>query len=760
VKYISVAALPANTYANGSSGVGATLTANANGALSVDGVAVAMSDRVMIKDEATQSHNGIYVVTAVGDGSNPYVLTRSTDMDQSSEIQGAFALATAGGTNANTGWVVTSSGPYTVGTTDIVFSKFTTVGITAGNGLQQIGTVLSVLSANSSRVVVSGSGVDLASGVVTPGTYPKVMVDTYGRVVGSASLVAGDIPTISESQVTNLTTDLASKLPLAGGTMSGGINLGSNKITGLANGTNPTDAAAFGQLPTSASTIGGLMASNNLSDVANVATSFGNIKQAASFSSTGVVRRTVFNVMDYGAVGNGTTDDYTAIAAAITDAAVNGGTVYLPSGFTFLTGSTIVLPSKVALQGGGRTSTTLTLANGVNSYLLSVAGSGSSFVTDIEIYDLKINGNALNQGTFNNWINLFQVQRFKLHGCWITNAGGSRGNGVQYSEYYNNHFDTGKNGSTAIALGGGGGATAGSIYNRVYGNFVTGFTGGINIDDVTNLTHDNIVYGNHFFDDNWASSGGTRTGGDCILIGGANTFRNTVTGNIVSTYGEDGIRLTDSTSFNTVTGNTVTSIHRYGIVLATSNVFNTITGNTVDTCGSHGLFIDGGSAENTITGNTFSNNSNTGVYLNSGCQDNVISSNVVYGNTVRGIYVLSTNGGNTIKGNRVNGVGVTTHGIYLLSTPSNTVQGNIVKNCTSTGIRVEDSLGSATQNNIITGNRVYDDQATKTQTTGINETGSHVPDNNTYTNNDVTGNKTTGMSLVGPSNVVGNNQGF
>jgi hypothetical protein len=53
-------ALPANTYANGTSGVGATLTANANGALTVDGYAVAAGDRVLVKDEAVGANNGLY----------------------------------------------------------------------------------------------------------------------------------------------------------------------------------------------------------------------------------------------------------------------------------------------------------------------------------------------------------------------------------------------------------------------------------------------------------------------------------------------------------------------------------------------------------------------------------------------------------------------------------------------------------------------------------------------------------------------------
>jgi len=47
--------------------------------------------------------------------------------------------------------------------------------------------------------------------VGTAGTYTKVTTDAKGRVTAGASLVAGDIPNIAESQVTNLVADLAAK---------------------------------------------------------------------------------------------------------------------------------------------------------------------------------------------------------------------------------------------------------------------------------------------------------------------------------------------------------------------------------------------------------------------------------------------------------------------------------------------------------------------------------------------------------------------
>jgi hypothetical protein len=125
----TTAALPSCTYNNGSSGVGATLTATANGALSVDSTAVAATNRILVKNEVNQAYNGVYVVTQTGSAGAPFILTRATDFDTAGSgvdqiDAGDFFLITAGSTLANTSWVQQTPLPITVGTTGIVFSQF------------------------------------------------------------------------------------------------------------------------------------------------------------------------------------------------------------------------------------------------------------------------------------------------------------------------------------------------------------------------------------------------------------------------------------------------------------------------------------------------------------------------------------------------------------------------------------------------------------------------------------------------------------
>jgi hypothetical protein len=119
----TTAALPSNT-ASGS-GPGKTLTAVANGALSVDSVATVQGDRVLVKDESTGADNGIYDVTDPGSAGSPYVLTRSEDADLDEEVtSGMFTWIEEGTTNAETFWVLTTVNPITVDTTALVFEKF------------------------------------------------------------------------------------------------------------------------------------------------------------------------------------------------------------------------------------------------------------------------------------------------------------------------------------------------------------------------------------------------------------------------------------------------------------------------------------------------------------------------------------------------------------------------------------------------------------------------------------------------------------
>lgn len=124
---VASTALLTVTYANGSSGVGATLTnAGAQAALSLDGVSLAAGDRVLVKDQSSQFQNGIYSVTTIGSGATNWVLTRSTDCDEASDMaRGMFTVVDHGSAYACTLWVQTATGSFVVGTSVLVWEQAT-----------------------------------------------------------------------------------------------------------------------------------------------------------------------------------------------------------------------------------------------------------------------------------------------------------------------------------------------------------------------------------------------------------------------------------------------------------------------------------------------------------------------------------------------------------------------------------------------------------------------------------------------------------
>lgn len=106
------------TYANGTAGVGATLTNNGTlGALSIDGSAVAASDRILVKDQTSAAHNGIYTVTNTGSAVTAWVLTRVTDADTNAELGSAVVTVTSGTANGGRVYMTFFKATDTVGTT-------------------------------------------------------------------------------------------------------------------------------------------------------------------------------------------------------------------------------------------------------------------------------------------------------------------------------------------------------------------------------------------------------------------------------------------------------------------------------------------------------------------------------------------------------------------------------------------------------------------------------------------------------------------
>jgi len=94
----------------------------------LDGVTLAADDRVLLKNQSTQSQNGIYVFASAG-----AALTRATDSDAWAEITGSLVFVDEGTTNADTAYYCTANSGGTLGSTAITYAQDGSGGLTTSN---------------------------------------------------------------------------------------------------------------------------------------------------------------------------------------------------------------------------------------------------------------------------------------------------------------------------------------------------------------------------------------------------------------------------------------------------------------------------------------------------------------------------------------------------------------------------------------------------------------------------------------------------
>ena len=159
VVYATAAVLPNSPAYNqpggAGDGVGATLTANANAALVIDGVTLTSPTdngiRVLIKDQASAIQNGVYVVTEAGSGSTPWQLTRSADTDtyeiasSNGLSEGSTFYVEAGDTNAGSTFTCNTQGTIVFDTTAITFALVSSaLTYTGGTNINVSGLTISL----------------------------------------------------------------------------------------------------------------------------------------------------------------------------------------------------------------------------------------------------------------------------------------------------------------------------------------------------------------------------------------------------------------------------------------------------------------------------------------------------------------------------------------------------------------------------------------------------------------------------------------
>ena len=204
---------------------GTLSTSFANGQ-TVDGVTLVTGDRILIKDQATGSENGIYTVNSSG------APTRATDFDSNAEVtSGAFTFVEEGTVNGDGGFVLTTNDPITVGTTSLTFVQFSGAGqITAGTGLSKSGNTLNVNI--GSDVQAYDAGLTSIAGLATAAN--KMIYTSASDTYAVTDLTAAARTVLDDSTVSDMRTTLG----VAIGSDVQAYDAGLTSIAGLATDAN------------------------------------------------------------------------------------------------------------------------------------------------------------------------------------------------------------------------------------------------------------------------------------------------------------------------------------------------------------------------------------------------------------------------------------------------------------------------------------------------------------------------------------------
>jgi len=294
-----------------------------------------------------------------------------------------------------------------------------------GNDSIAGGTGNSILSGGyGSDTMVSSSGSDTMHG----GTGNNLLVGGSGNdsmvgSVGNDTIIAGSGNSIlhggdgNDSLVGGIGNDT-----LDGGrgfdTLTGGsgqttfviehltdVTSNIETITNFNPATNTIDITGFHSTITQFSDLASDIVQSGNNTIINLSSTqqvvlqnFTGTLTAANFIGLG---QQVFNVDNFGAHGDGVTDDTSAIQAAVNAASkAGGGIVYLPTGTYIVSGNgdptdgCIELPSNITLEGSGIGATTLKVANGYSSDITGIVRTPVGVPTDnVTVENLTINGN-------------------------------------------------------------------------------------------------------------------------------------------------------------------------------------------------------------------------------------------------------------------------------------------------------------------------------------------------------------------------------
>lgn len=178
-----------------------------SGLQTIDGVALSVNDRVLVKSQSSGAQNGVYIAQS---GS----WARAADFDASTEVLGASVFVSEGTTLGNSVWVMMTDAPIKIGTTALLFAQ-TNAGqsYSAGSGISIVGGVIQIDAAVVAKKVAATIGdgsattitvthnlntQDVAVSVYDASSHAGVLCDWVASTVNTVQLTFAVAPAVGQ----------------------------------------------------------------------------------------------------------------------------------------------------------------------------------------------------------------------------------------------------------------------------------------------------------------------------------------------------------------------------------------------------------------------------------------------------------------------------------------------------------------------------------------------------------------------------------
>jgi hypothetical protein len=555
------------------SGIGATLTnAGANATLTIDGVTLSNTNRVLIYTQANAVHNGVYVVSEAGNATTAWQLTRSTDTDvygpkSTEELDvGDYFFVQSGDTGAGESYVMTApEGTFIIGYNNLTFTQFSASQVYTANtaaGLSLIGTVFNAKVDGVTTAFDGGGNISVkaSANLTTPniGAATGTSLNTTANITGGNLLTGG---LISATSTITSAANITGGNVLTGGLISaaGNITSGSGSFF-IGNGSQLTGVIATSAgFPITAgnSNIAGF---NN----ANIAVTVGGTANVAVFATTGEYITGELSASGNVTGGNVLTGGLVSATANVTGGnLLTGGLISATSTITSaanIIGGNILTGGAVSATGNATFGNISTSGSGGN-----ISGANVISGTTLSASGNVIGGNVTTAGlisaTGNVTGNYFNGNGYFLTGVITSVANINNGTSNVNIAAANANVTVSVNGTANVAVF----ATTGEYITgelSASGNVTGGnvLTGGLisatsTITSAANVTGGNLLTGGLISATSTITSAANITGGN-ILTGGLISATANITGGNLLTAG-----LISATG--NITGGNVTATNYY-----------------------------------------------------------------------------------------------------------------------------------------------------------------------------------------------------